>query len=243
MSWPWPEDGLPVVARAAEAAHDAPNLALPRLSPRLAMAAYLARTEAGLADIGTDHAHLPVAMVRAGWASRAVAVDCAQGPLVGARRWVAESGLDDRVAVRLGVGLAPLDPGDADTAVVAGLGGQSVITILASDRLDHLNIRRVVVQPNRDDVAVRAHLAKIGWRLDAETLVFDGGRIFYTLAAERGGMAWSSLDVWLGPYLRRRHDRLARAFRTIRGRYLNRRPAPSPVVAEVLRHIAELDGG
>ena len=77
--------------------------------------------------------------------------------------------------------MRPLEPAEVDTVVVAGVGGRTAVGILHPDRLSDLAINRVVVQPNRDDVSVRAHVVQIGWRIVEEVLVYDGGRFFLHL--------------------------------------------------------------
>ncbi len=203
------------------------------------MVAALARTSGVVADIGTDHARLLVAMVQAGWAQAGIGVDRAARPLASARAYVAGEGLQTRIHLRLGSGVALLRPSEADTVTIAGVGGRTAIEILDGARLVALGIRRVVVQPNRDDALLRGHLSGQGWPVSAETLVYDAGRIFYTLAAEPGeARTLDPLDLWLGPILRHRRGPLLDAFRRRRRDWLRRRPAPrAPDIELVLEHL------
>ena len=204
------------------------------------MVGHLAQTSVGVADVGADHAHLAVAMVRADRAARAVAIDVVPELVATAARYVARCRCDRRVQVRLGDGLTPLSPGEVDTVALAGIGGRLACRILMPERLAELGIRRVVVQPNRDDVAVRAHLSASGWPLTEETLVHDAGRLFYTLVATPGSPTrLDPIDLWLGPILRHRSDELSKAFRRIRADWLRQKPSPrTPEIDQVLAHIA-----
>ena len=212
---------------------------LPGVSARLTMVATLARTQGAVADIGTDHARLLVAMVCAGWARSGIGIDRAARPLAAARARVAAADLADRIQLRLGSGLGPLAPSEADTVVLAGIGGRTAIEVLNGAGLGARGIRRVVVQPNRDDALLRRHLFAQGWPVCAETLVYDAGRLFYTLAAEPGpARALDPLEMWLGPILRHQRGPLVDAFRGRRKAWLSRRPAPrAPDVEAVLAHL------
>lgn len=161
MSWRWTEPDLVVEA--------GPSLS--GVSARLAMVGHLAKTSSGVADVGADHAYLAVAMVKAGWARHGIAIDVVPDLIAQAGRYVARCGFTSRVAVRCGDGLEPLAPGDVDTVVVAGMGGRLAARLLAPERLSVLGVRRIVVQPNRDDVALRRHLYASGWSLQTEALV------------------------------------------------------------------------
>ncbi|MGQ9558791.1 MAG: class I SAM-dependent methyltransferase, partial [Desulfurispora sp.] len=101
-----------------------------QLSARLSAIAGLIPAGSVVVDVGTDHARLPVYLVRSGRCPRALATEINRQPWQRARAAVAEAGLSDRIAVRLGDGLAPLRPGEADVAVLAGMGGGPIGRIL-----------------------------------------------------------------------------------------------------------------
>ncbi|MEM7677534.1 MAG: class I SAM-dependent methyltransferase [Myxococcota bacterium] len=217
MSWVWPPDRL----------QPERGVVLPGLSARLTEVGRLARTELGIADVGTDHGRLPLAMVAAGWSPVAVAIDRAAQPLNEARRRILQTRWRDRISVRQGDGLSALTPGEVDTVVIAGMGGRMAAEILSSESLVRLGIRRVVVQPNRDDVQLRTHLGRIGWPLRAESLVYDRGRIFYTAVAEAGAVrAYDLADLWMGPFLRTQKGPLVDVFRMRRLAWLSQRRDP-----------------
>ena len=179
-------------------------------------------------------------MVRAGWAAKAVAIDRASAPLERARARVYQSGVADRVILRQGEGLAPLAPGEIDTVVVAGMGGRTATDILEPGRLGRLGVRRIIVQPNRDDALVRDHLCRNGWTIHDEALVLDGGRFFYALTAEPGpARTLDPLDLWLGPRLRHRQGPLVDAFRRIRLQWLQSAPQTAePAIRAVIDELS-----
>ena len=95
----------------------------PELSPRLSMVGELVPVGARLADVGTDHAYLPAALILEGKIPWAVAADLRRGPLDRARTTVREYGLTGKAAFRLCDGLTGIRPGEVDAVAVAGMGG------------------------------------------------------------------------------------------------------------------------
>lgn len=154
------------------------------LPPRLAaVAAMLPRGEP-VADIGTDHARLPVWLVVAGVAPRCVATDLREGPARLARAEVAAAGVADRVDVRVGPGLAPLRPGEVAAIAIAGMGGGKIAEILAGPPEPRgLGVSRLALQPHTDPGAVRRRLREHGWSIVAEDLVEDDGRLYVVIGA------------------------------------------------------------
>ena len=129
------------------------------LDPRLGAIAALVPEGAVLYDIGTDHARLPVWLAVNGKIRRAVASDVAEKPLVIARRNVERFGVQDRVTVRLWDGIPPEAREDADCIVVAGMGGETIVSILeAADWLRERDIP-LILQPMSKKEVLRAWLA------------------------------------------------------------------------------------
>lgn len=177
------------------------SFALIMLSPRLAAVAEYVLPGRPLADIGTDHGYLPAFLVQSGAVPEAIAADILPGPLEAARTTVEGAGLQERVALRQGDGLAVLRPGEAATVAICGMGGPLIAEILAAGVPE--GVERLALQPMGGEERLRLWLAAHGWRLVAERLVEDGGRIYVVMAAERGAMALSPAEATLGPYIRK----------------------------------------
>jgi tRNA A22 N-methylase len=164
----------------------------PSLSPRLATVAACVLPGRTLADIGTDHAYIPVSLVAAGAVPAAVATEINAQPAAAARTAIAGAGLADRIAMRLGSGLSVLTPGEAATIVIAGMGGQLIRDILDQGQAVAASAMRLVLQPMRDHLAVRYWLWGHGWVLVDEHLAQEGQHIYTIIVAERatdGGAA------------------------------------------------------
>jgi tRNA (adenine22-N1)-methyltransferase len=158
-----------------------------KLSCRLTQIAKLVPAGSRVADIGTDHALLPVFLVQRGQAAFAVAGDNKPGPLRAAQRQVSKAGLEQQISVRLGDGLEVIEPGEVDTVVIAGMGGSAIAGILerGADRL--AGVSRLVLQPNVGADAVRSWLFEHGWLLDGELIAAEDG-VFYEILTARPEM-------------------------------------------------------
>jgi tRNA (adenine22-N1)-methyltransferase len=175
-----------------------------RLSKRLAKVA--AQVPAGLAfaDIGTDHALLPCALVEGGCVPSAIAVDVAPGSVERARQNVAKlhEGWRACVDVRLGDGLKALRPNEVATVVIAGMGGETIRRILAQSPAQLSGLSRLVLSPNKGAEVLRRSLVKMGWRDMAGEMVRDRAHFYPVVAWERGASRWSEADYRWGRCLR-----------------------------------------
>ena len=190
-----------------------------RLEPRLAAVAELVPAGSVVADIGTDHALLPLALLESGRAVRCIASEPSAARLARASARVAASRWASRLDLRSGDGLAVLSRRDTVTVVVlAGLGGHTIRRILDGPRRKTLAPARLVLQPQTAPAVVRRWLAGAGYRLVAERLVREARRFYVVLAAEPGAedLCHPSLspgDLFeAGPLLVRSGDPLVEAF-------------------------------
>ena len=100
------------------------------LSERLTCACSLVTDGLVLADIGTDHAFLPIERCRSGRTPSAIAADVRPGPLSRAEAHVREAQMEDRIECRLSDGFSAIRPGEVQTAVITGMGGLLICDIL-----------------------------------------------------------------------------------------------------------------
>lgn len=156
-----------------------------KLSNRLQAIARYVTPGHKIADIGSDHALLPVYLVQSGKAPSAIAGELNQGPLLAARKQVASAGLSGRIDVRQGDGISVLQPGEVDTVTIAGMGGALMRDILeAGYRAGKLEgVRELVLQPNIGEELVRGWLLAREWALCAEFILEEDGKIYEILHA------------------------------------------------------------
>ena len=135
------------------------------LSPRLRMVAGLVPPGSRLADIGTDHAYLPAALIQEGTIPAAIAADLRQGPLNRAKATVRECGLTGRVTFRLCSGLEGVRPDEVDAVAIAGMGGETIADILAAAPWTRERDVPLVLQPMSSMDDLRLWLERHGYTI------------------------------------------------------------------------------
>ncbi|MFZ5640216.1 MAG: tRNA (adenine(22)-N(1))-methyltransferase [Bacillota bacterium] len=194
-----------------------------QLPPRLSAIAGFVPVGRRVVDVGTDHALLPVYLIKNGKCPGAVAGDVHEGPYQAAGKAVAAAGLADRIDVRLGDGLTIINSGEVEVAVIAGMGGGTIRDIIRNSLGTASMLERLVLQPMVDGGALRTWLVKNGWRLADETLVEEGGTIYEVIAAERGREEETDpLLLEIGPRLVEKKDPLLKRRLTDQARSLKR---------------------
>lgn len=179
-----------------------------QLSKRLRKVATYVKPGAKLADIGSDHAYLPVYLVRNEIISTAIAGEVNKGPLLSAQNQINKNGLENSVKAKLGNGLAVLEDEDVDTVTIAGMGGPLIAQILEEGKGRLTNVKRLILQPNIAAEKVRRFLFHHQWELKDESILEEDGHIYEVLMAERGDPTVPygkdiEKEFWLGPYLLR----------------------------------------
>lgn len=158
------------------------------LTPRLQLLADWVPPGARLADVGTDHAYLPVWLWLHRRVASAIACDLREGPLARARETGRTYGADG-VEYRLGNGLAVVSPEEADTVVIAGMGGENIAAILARAPWTAGGRHTLLLQPQSRAEALRAFLAENGYAIRREALVQDRGTLYPVMEAGGGEMS------------------------------------------------------
>lgn len=155
------------------------------LSPRLSAIADLIAPGARVIDVGTDHAMLPVYLAQTGKAAHVWASDIRPGPLSAARSLVARTGTGDTVELRLTDGLSGFSRADGDTVVIAGMGGETMVSILTAAPWVRDGIR-LILAPQTKQKTLRRFLVGQGFFVESEHLVQDAGRIYPFFVAGAG---------------------------------------------------------
>ncbi len=167
------------------------------LGERLMSACRYIRENAFLADIGTDHAYLPIFLCRHQHIRGAVAADIAKGPLAIAERHIREEGLDQKIAVCLSDGLSEIQDYAPTDITVFGMGGELIANIIERAPWTKDPSIRLILQPMSKIAELRSFLAQNGYRTVGECLTKDSGRIYQTLAVEYDGITRSHTPLAL----------------------------------------------
>ena len=159
------------------------------LSKRLQAIAGMVPTGSVPADIGTDHGYIPIFLVQKGTVSHALAMDVRPGPLERAREHIESCGLSEKITVRLSDGLDHLDPGEADTLIIAGMGGALIERILSlgkeNGKLE--GIRCIILGAQSELPRVRSWILANGFSFDDEEMVEEDGKYYPIIRAVPDG--------------------------------------------------------
>ncbi len=157
-----------------------------KLGERLAALATFVPQGTRLADIGTDHAYLPIELVQQHRIISAIAGDVHSGPYQLAKDNIKALGLEDKISVRLGNGLAVISSDEVDVVVIAGMGGSTIIEILKNNPEITSSLKRLILQPMVATATVRQWLIANQWCIMEEALVQDEGKLYEIVVAEPG---------------------------------------------------------
>ena len=164
----------------------------------LAVSGYV-RQGAVLADVGTDHAYLPVYLVSKGICERAIASDINKGPIKRAEQNIAEAGLSSLIETRLTDGLSGLDGMGITDIAICGMGGELISKIIEDAPFTASKEIRLILQPMTKADSLRSFLLSHGYDIKDETLVLDD-RIYQVICAEYTGenTEYSEVELLLG---------------------------------------------
>ncbi|HFI0429144.1 TPA: tRNA (adenine(22)-N(1))-methyltransferase TrmK [Streptococcus suis] len=173
-----------------------------KLSRRLEAVASYVPQGARLADVGSDHAYLPLFLVEQGRIDVAIAGEVVQGPYQSALQNVEQAGQSDKISVRMANGLAAVELDDqVSTVTIAGMGGRLIAEILEDGKDKLGSVKRLVLQPNNREDDVRHWLVEHDFQLVAEEILEENDKIYEILVAEKGNVGLTADQLRFGPYL------------------------------------------
>ena len=155
----------------------------------------------GLIDVGTDHGFLPVSLARHAYPGALYASDIAEGPLASAKRNALAAGLQDRIQFLLCDGLSLCDPETIDTIVIAGMGGDTICSILDHAEWCMDPRYRLILQPMTRAEVLRYWLVNNGFSIDQERLVEEGSELYALFTARFGAkMVLRDSELYTGAF-------------------------------------------
>ncbi|OEH86270.1 hypothetical protein BHU72_11580 [Desulfuribacillus stibiiarsenatis] len=158
-----------------------------------------------LADIGSDHAYLPIYSVQKGIVEKAIAGEVNEGPYLTAKTNVMDQKLAHLIDVRLGNGLEVLQPNEVNCITIAGMGGILITEILTQgiDKLE--SVGRLILQPMNSEPKLREWLIQHSYQILEEHIMKEYDIIYEILIAEpvKQKLTLSHQDIQFGPVLRR----------------------------------------
>lgn len=160
-----------------------------------------------VADIGTDHAILPISLVENNVVDKAIATDVAKNPAKIAMDAIEDADLSKEIEVRVGSGFDPIHPADEiDTFIIAGMGGELISQIIASaDKKLFKRNSELILQPNNEEQVVRETLIDNEFEIIFENIIFEKGHYYQIIVAKKESEIKKhsklELELEFGPYL------------------------------------------
>lgn len=155
-----------------------------------------------VADIGCDHGYVSIYLIEQKVAQQVIAMDVRTGPLSRAKENVRQKQLQDRIQCRLSDGLEGLTIGEADTIVIAGMGGSLMISILEQGKKKRLGTETLVLQPQSDIPEVRRYLHRTGYCIVQEQMLWEEGKYYTILKAKvQETDQWDAVEYKYGKWL------------------------------------------
>ena len=173
-----------------------------KLSKRLQTIADFVKKGAVVADIGTDHAHIPIYLIKNNIISKAYACDINAGPLEKAKENINYYGVKN-IELRLSNGLEKLKTDEADTFIIAGMGGELITDILEKGRRFFATERKFILSPHTKTDEVRKYILSNGFEITKEDMCIDEGKFYTVMEAVYIGKTFSYTkgELLFGKYL------------------------------------------
>lgn len=175
------------------------------LTKRLETVGKLVDQNDKIADIGTDHAYLPIMLVKNQTIKAAIASDIGEGPTKNARENVKRYGLNEQIEVRLGPGVEPIMAEDkVDTVIIAGMGGKLISDILQDGVNEGKQFPKLILEPNIGEPVIRRWLMNHDYKIVAEDIMAEDGHTYEIIKAVLTSekQTLTDAELLLGPFLK-----------------------------------------
>ena len=166
------------------------------ISKRLRAAADFVRAGAFVADVGTDHAYLPIYLAKTGKIRGGVASDINEGPYLCAKKNIAAEGLSDILTACHTAGLSGIEEFSPTDIMVCGMGGELIASILDGAPWVKNGKIKLILQPMTHPEILRKYLLDSGFNIKDEKIVHED-KLYVVLSAEYSGISESYTEAEL----------------------------------------------
>lgn len=155
-----------------------------QISKRLQAVAQMVTPGYRAADVGCDHAYTAIYLVRNKISPHVIAMDINQGPIERAEENIRKFHVADKITTRKSNGLEKLAPGEADSILIAGMGGRLLLQILKERREVVLAAKELILQPQSEIHLVRRAMMEFGFLITGENMLKEDGKYYVMMRAE-----------------------------------------------------------
>ena len=153
------------------------------LSKRMLAVAQMVSPGGVACDVGCDHGYVPIYLIQQKICKKVIAMDVGMGPLSRAQEHIRDCGLEAYIETRLSDGVEALLPGEAQSVMIAGMGGRLVRKILSEGGEKIEALRELILQPQSELTQVRIFLRREGFLLLDEDILYEDGKYYPILKA------------------------------------------------------------
>lgn len=166
-----------------------------------------------MADIGTDHAYIPIYLCQNELIDYAIASDINKGPLKKANENIKKFMLEAKISLVLGNGLEKINPSEIETVVIAGMGGNLIIDILNNNLEMVKQLKQLVLQPQLDIYELRKYIHSIGFSIENEQMIIEEGKYYNIINASKGNEQYYNEQYYRwGKILIEKKDKVLRQY-------------------------------
>ncbi len=184
-----------------------------QISKRLRTVASFVSEGNSIADIGTDHAYVPIFLAKEGKITKALAMDIKKGPLERAKTHIQKQGLSDMIEVRLSDGLSAFQKGEAETIIISGMGGALIQKILEEGKEVLCEAKEFILSPQSEIQDFRHFLQNSGYEIRKETMLKEDGKYYTVIKAAFGKMNYTKeIEFAYGKLLLKERNHVLREY-------------------------------
>ena len=170
-------------------------------------------TQKRVADIGTDHAYVPIYLHKKGNIEKVIACDINEKPLQKAQQNIKLHHAENKIITRLGNGLQPLQPYEVDSIVISGMGGMLMIELMEQSQYVIKTVKELILCPHLDVTAVRKYLHNIGYSIVDEKMIQEYGNFYTILRAIQGQQKYDNeIEYIFGKVLLEKRDTVLKEY-------------------------------
>lgn len=205
-----------------------------KLSKRLMNVAEFVSEGLTVADVGTDHGFIPIYLVESGKNQHIIALDINKGPIQRAQAHIKEAGYENHIETRISDGLQKISPGEVESIIIAGMGGELIIRILDSGKEVLAQVQELVLSPHSEISLVRTYLLENDYQIIREKMLIDDGKYYTIIKAIHGrSKKYTDLQIKYGLQLIENKDE------TLKKYLLKEKSQKQQILANLQENITE----
>lgn len=173
------------------------------LSKRLFTIASLVNKGEIIADVGSDHGHLPIFLYEQNISKTVYAIENKNGPYQILKHNLEQYGFPNSPILSDGISNLP---SDCHVVIIAGMGAHTILKILANQKISQ--IKSIIIDSHNDLDIVRKGITSLGFIISKEILIYDEGKYYTIMRFERGTANYSDYQYFFGPILLEKKDKI-----------------------------------